>query len=362
MALSTASKVVIVVLVLMLGAVGGGVYYVSWLMSGGPETGETVEFEIEEGDTAASVADSLAAAGIVRSGLLFRMRARSAGLDRGIVPGTYELRPSMSIDEVIDALLAGPAVARGRETFRFTIPEGLTVAETLERLAEQTPFTLEEYRAVIDEGRLELPSWVPDPSGLPEGVREPLEGLFFPETYEMFADTTPEQVLQRLVNQLVEVMDAAGGPTAQVADGVELSRYQGLVLASLVEEEARIAEERPTIAGVMVNRLQAGMQLQIDATILYAQDRKGRVLNEDLEIESPYNTYRNADLPPTPISAPGQAAIEAAFGPEDHAFLYYVKIDDEGHHAFAETFEEHQRNRQRLDELRREASESPDDS
>ncbi|MGH3443444.1 MAG: endolytic transglycosylase MltG [Nitriliruptorales bacterium] len=361
MALRTASKVVVVVLVLMLGAVGGGVYYLNWLMSGEPGSGQAVEFEIEEGDSAASVAERLADEGIVRSALLFRLRARSAGLDRGIVPGTYTIRASMSIDDVIDAILAGPTVPRTRETFRFTVPEGLTVAETLERLANQTPFTVEDYRAVLD-GELELPSWWPDVTAFPEDVREPLEGLLFPETYEMFADTSAVEVLQRLIDELVKVVEGAGGPTVEIAEGVELSRYELLVLASLVEEEARIAEERPTIAGVIVNRLQAGMQLQIDATILYAQDRKGRVLNEDLEIESSYNTYRNAGLPPTPISAPGKAAIAAAFGPEEHAFLYYVKIDEEGHHAFAETFAEHQRNRQRLDELRREASEGPEDS
>lgn len=361
MALSGAAKAVVGILALLGLLVAAGLGYAAWSLSGAPGSGETVTIDVAQGASASTVADQLADKGVVRSALAFRLKARSRGLDRGLQAGAYELEAGMSVDQAIDRLLAGPTTPA---TFRFTVPEGLTVEQTLARLAESTPFSVEEYRAVLDGGELSLPGWVPPPDAFGAAVREPYEGLLFPETYELPNDrATPQAVLQRMVDQLVKVVDSVPDEQVAAAAARGFDRYQVLVLASLLEEEARVAEERPTIAGVILNRLQAQRPLEVDASNIYAVgEHTNRVGGEYLKVASPYNLYTNVGLPPTPISAPGRAAIEAAFTPEEHDYLFYVKKDLEGRHAFAATFEEHQRNVARYRELQREqatASPSP---
>lgn len=355
MALSGAAKGVIIGLVVLLALVGAGLGYASWSLGGTPGEGEPVTFKVEEGQSAAGIAQDLEAQGVVRSSLAFRLKARSRGLDRNLAAGTYELETGMSVDEAIDAFLSGP---QAPESMSFTIPEGFTVEQIIGRLAEATPYSADEYRAVLESGELQLPDWVPPLDSFPAGVDQPYEGLFFPDTYEVRKDATPQRILQIMIDQMAAVFDqvATDERVASAAE-IDLDRYETLILASLVEEEAQVADERGLIAGVIVNRLQAERHLQIDAANLYAAGFKGRVTSDVRNIESPYNLYQHVGLPPTPISSPGRAAIEAAFEPEQTEFLYYVKKNEEGEHAFAETFEEHQRNVQEFRELQERASE-----
>ena len=203
--------------------------------------------------------------------------------------------------------------------------------------SEHSPFTVEELEAALDG--VALPDWVPLEE-LP-GAAEPFEGLLFPDTYDFPLDIDPQSLLSRLVLQTERVMEGIQPPP-------NLSRYQVLVMASLVEREARLREEQPRIAAVMHNRLARDMALQIDATVLYALgEHKDRVLYSDLEIDSPWNTYRSKGLPPTPISGAGRAAIEAAAKPAQEDYLYYVVVDPQtGRHGFSRTLEEHNRLRQ----------------
>ena len=176
----------------------------------------------------------------------------------------------------------------------------------------------------------------------PEAVTT-LEGLLFPDTYLVAEDEDEERILRRMVALFEQVADGAG-----IADGARalgLTPYELVVVASLVEEETKIADERALVSAVIRNRLERGMLLQIDATVLYALgEHKNRVLFRDLEVDSPYNTYRYAGLPPTPIAAPGAESLAAAAAPADSPFLFYVKIDADGRHKFAETAAEHGRN------------------
>ena len=356
MALSGAAKGVLIGLVVLLVVVGAGIGYAAWTLGGEPGEGETITFRVEEGQSAAGIAQALEDQEVVRSSLAFRLKARSRGLDRRLAAGTYELETGMSVDQAIDAFLGGP---RAPESMTFTIPEGFTVEQMLERLGERTPFSVDEYRAVLDGGELQLPDWVPPLDSFPAGVDQPYEGLFFPDTYEVRKDATPQRILQLMIDQTVSVFeDVATDERVASAAAIDLDRYETLILASLVEEEAQVAEERGLISGVIVNRLQAERQLQIDAANLYAAGFKGRVTSDVRDIDSPYNLYQHVGLPPTPISSPGRAAIEAAFEPEQTEFLYYVKKNEQGEHAFAETFEEHQRNVQRFRELQDQASET----
>jgi UPF0755 protein len=332
MAMSNSSKAFVVVLVLAGVVAGAGAW---WLLAdvGAPEAsnGRVVEFEVPEGVGTSQIAGDLAEAGVISSEWAFRIAARFDERSERLQAGTHRLRAGMTSDEVLAALSSEPHV----ETFRLTIPEGLTVEQTLTRLAEAGDYEVPALRAALTE--VELPGWVPADQ-LPESA-EPYEGLLFPETYQFRTDAAPGDVLQRLVGQTESVMEGVQPPQG-------VSRYEMLIVASLVEREAKVSEEQPTIASVIYNRLSAPMRLQVDATVIYARDEdSGPLTNSDLEIDSPWNTYQRDGLPPTPIAAPGRGAIEAAANPSDTDYRYYVVDDLEaGSHAFAETKAQHDAN------------------
>lgn len=345
--MSRGAKIVVGVIAVLVLIVGGGGLYIQYLL-GGTGGGDPVELTVEPGASAAQIGDLLAERGVVRSALAFRLVARSRDLDKNLEAGLYEFRTDMGVDAAIDVLEALPS---GPDTFRFTIPEGLTIEETLARLADQLPF-LEgsDLRSVLDDrlaagsnadGLLEIPEWFPEAGEMPAAVREPFEGLLFPETYDVLADASALDVLQRMVRQLETVMEDVT-PTATV----DATPYELLTIASLIERETRVDAERAVVSGVIQNRLEVGMLLNIDASVLYGLDKPGPLLTADLEVDTPYNTYLHAGLTPSPISGAGRASLQAAANPEDVPYRYYV-LDApvcDGTHVFAETLEEHNQN------------------
>jgi UPF0755 protein len=357
-ALSRGSKWFLLFLFLGLGAVAAGLWWLDgWL---GAEddadaiaAGQPVEVTVEPGRSVRSVGEELVEVGVVARLRSFLSVAEDADLPSRLRPGTYELETGMGDDLAVEVLLAGPTVGGDG---RYTVQEGLPVEVTLERLASQfDAYEVEDFRAVLDErleagenadGVLRIPDWVPEPAEAGDEVIEPFEGLLFPETYEVASDASPLQILQRMVDQLERVMDSIDEGAIADAEARGLDRYEALILASLIERETRVDAERRTVAGVIENRLDEGMRLQIDATVLYARgEHTDRVLFEDTEIDSPYNTYAVDGLPPTPISGAGRAALEAVFDPEDVSYRYYVLDPScDGSHVFADTLDEHNRN------------------
>jgi UPF0755 protein len=203
-------------------------------------------------------------------------------------------------------------------------------------LAEQTPNTYQDYQSALLGGDVttsleELPA---DPS------LSDWEGLLFPDTYEFAASAAPEDILQRMASTMEQRVNSIDWTDWE---SLGYSKYQGIVLASLIESEVLLDEERPTVSSVIHNRLEEGMKLDIDATVLYAVGSRD-ISDFDREVDSPYNTYIVAGLPPTPISAPGRASLEAAAAPDETDYFFYVLSDLEGHHAFASTIEEHNAN------------------
>jgi len=354
-ALSRGSKWFLGFLVVLGVGVGVGVM---WLNDTLPErrpiaAGEAYLLTVESGESVRAVADRLAEAGVVRNATTFRIAAGDAELATRLRPGEYDLETGMDSESVILALLDGPDRGGPGSGVRFTVQEGLTVEQTLERLAAQfDDFEEAEFRAVLDErteagtnaeGVLQLPDWAPEPADAPAEVEEPYEGLLFPETYEVAGDATPLQVLQRMVDQLERVMDEVPAEQVTAAQDRGIDRFEMLTLASLIERETRVDDERRTVAGVIENRLADGMRLQIDATVIYAiGEPRNVVLLEDLEVEHPYNTYRVDGLPPGPISGMGRASLTAAFEPEEVSFRFYVLTPEcDGRHVFADTLDEH---------------------
>lgn len=350
MQLSRGSKVFLAVVIFLGAAVLGGLYALS---TGGDEgeSGRTVTVVVEEGMRAGDVAEVLDEAGVISSAWAFRLAARFDDRSAQIKPGTYDLTPGMDTGEILEVLAAGEPLP---PSFRFTVPEGLTVPAILERIAEaaDSPFTVEALEEALVA--VALPEWVPVDE-VPEGAQLH-EGLLFPATYEFFIDQDAQEVLGAMIAKTDEELDRLG-------DSPLWSRYELLVVASLIEREVRVPEERPVVSSVIRNRLDANMRLQVDATVQYARgEHTGRLLFDDLRIDSAWNTYETDGLPPTPIAAPGRAALEAAASPADTAYHFYVVCDTEtGEHAFAEDSDGHQHNVQRFRQIQEEGGRFCDD-
>jgi UPF0755 protein len=234
--------------------------------------------------------------------------------------------------DVVAQLVLGPAPS----VYRLTAIEGLRVNELLTSLAEETAYEYADFETALLDGSVTT-SLVEMPA---EPTLTDWEGLLFPDTYEFAASATPEDILQRMASTMEQRVDSVDW---SAWEELGYTKYQGVVLASLIESEVQVDEERPVVSSVIHNRLAQGMKLDIDATVLYALGTRN-VAEFNRDFDSPYNTYLVAGLPPTPIATPGRASLEAAAAPEATPYLFYVLSDTEGHHAFAETIEEHNAN------------------
>jgi UPF0755 protein len=277
--------------------------------------------------TGASVrvaADSLASHGIVASSRLFRAYAWVRGGDRSIRAGTYVLRRGASWETVLQSLRAGRGIVR-----IVTIPEGYSLSQIVPLLANRLGVPVDSVRAAVRDTALLARLDVPTPT---------LEGYLFPDTYSFPDGTTAREAVDAMVQQFEHQWKPAW--TARL-DSIGMSRNDVMALASIVEKEAKLPEERPVIAGVYMNRLRAGMLLQADPTVQYAlPEHEARLLYKDLKVESPYNTYKHKGLPPGPIASPGAPSIVAALYPAHVPYRYFVAAPD-GHHEFRVAFSEH---------------------
>lgn len=291
----------------------------------GAGTGPTRRIVVPQGATFRATTDSLAQAGVVRFPSLFRLYAKFKGSDRSLKPGTYVIRQNASWSAILAALSQGKGLLP-----TITIPEGFSLSFVVPQLARVLSIPEDSVDAAVRDTallhRLDIPSGT-------------LEGYLFPATYS-FPPGTSARVA---IAEMVRMFESRWKPEWNVRlDSLKLSRHDALTLASIVEKEAKLPEERPVIAAVYLNRLRTGMLLQADPTVQYAKGKHtARVLYRDLEVDSPYNTYRHAGLPPGPIGNPGAPSIAAALNPANVPYLYFVAYRD-GHHEFRRTFAEHQ--------------------
>jgi len=310
-----------------------------------------VSYEVAVGQTVRSVGDDLVELGIIDSSLRFRRLAEEQDLARRLRPGRYELETGMGEEAAIAALAAGPIEGLRRPTARVQVIEGLLLADTLRAVAGALDhIEVADLEQVIEStrageaGGLVLPDWWPDVTDAPEGV-DLLEGVLWPQTYEVFADASAREVLQRLVDETVREMARITDGDLEVG-GTTRTRHELMVIASLIERETNVDSERPLVSGVIHGRLADRMRLEIDATLSYAKgDLTAIPLDVDRRSDSPYNTYRVPALPPGPISGVGRASLQAAAAPETTSYRYYVLAPAcDGSHVFAVTFAEHSRN------------------
>ncbi len=300
--------------------------------------GISVVLTVPRGSTTVQIGNLLHEHGLIRDSAAFAREVKRQGVGTGLQAGTYDFSPTMSVPEIIDKLVQGAVV---NLNIRVTIPEGLTLAKTAELFERRGLFTAEEFMAAVDSIELSY-DYI---ALIPEGGDHRLEGYLFPDTYEVPAVVSPEQIIRLMAARFNQLIPPR---YAESAKSEKYTLHQVVTMASIVEKEAVKRDERARIAGVFYNRIEnpfydgIGGFLQSCASIQYILGEPRPLLYVDLEIKHPYNTYLNPGLPPGPISGSGLLSFEAAMGPESHELYYFVARSD-GSHIFSKTFAEHQK-------------------
>ncbi len=317
-----------VVLAIVLGLGLGGIWVMHQVNPSGA-AGAPVTFTVAPGETLGSVADRLEAQKFISSATIFSWYV---GFKGGLTPqaGTFSLRPDDSMGNLLNALKTSPQLSSVKVTF----PEGFTLAQIIQRVTAAVPrLSPDTFSQLLAAGTVRSPYQ-------PEAVTN-LEGVVFPDTYLVSGNEDEATVLQRMVEQMQRVGAQVG--LDQSMTKVARTPYEVLVVASLIEREAKVPGDRAKIARVIYNRLFLNATLDIDAALSYGQDPK-LTFAQLKALSSPYNLYKVKGLPPTPIAAPGRASIEAALNPATGPWLYYVLANKDGSHVFAATLAEQNAN------------------
>ncbi|NBC67929.1 endolytic transglycosylase MltG [Paenibacillus sacheonensis] len=335
---------VITTLLSLMILIVGGTYLYIWNGLRPTSSGDAVQVELKKGTSPFTFAETLEEQGIIRNAFLFKYYLRYKHEGPKFMAGVYEMKPGMDKQAIIAKLNAGEVVKA--ETIKFTIPEGLTVEQIADKLSEAGFGDKTSFIAAADKVQTwpdtEASTHIPTDNKL----RHRLEGYLFPETYELPKDTKQDAIIDRLLQELDRKLDTLPENWEDALEQNGVGFHQMLTIASLVEREVVVDEERPIVAGIIYNRIKKGMPLQIDATVQYLLDKqKERLMESDLQVDSPYNTYKIKGLPPGPIASPSIKSIEAALFPKQTDYYYYVTKKDGSHeHLFAETLKQHNQN------------------
>lgn len=312
----------------------------NWLVPANANDTQIVEVEIPEGTPVSTMGDILEEQGLIRSSSAFSLLVRVQGAAANLQAGVHDLSPSMTMPEIVAALQEG---AEEAGMLKVTVNEGLTVDQIAEVVADSTSYSAEDFLNLMtnQEFLAQLVQQYPiltDSYNNPN-VRYVLEGYLFPATYDVAQGETLESLVTQMVDKTNEVLSKYQGDI----DASSYSLQDIMSIASLVEKEGQTTEDRKLIAGVFYNRLEQGMPIQSDISVLYALGtHKEMVTYDDLEVDSPYNLYTNAGLPPGPMNSPSEDAIAAALEPTDNDYLYFYANLKTGEVFYTDDYEQHQ--------------------
>lgn len=312
----------------------------NWLVPANANDNQIVEVEIPEGTPVSTMGDILEEQGLIRSSSAFSLLVRVQGAAANLQAGVHDLSPSMTMPEIVAALQEG---AEEAGMLKVTVNEGLTVDQIAEVVADSTSYSAEDFLNLMtnQEFLAQLVQQYPiltDSYNNPN-VRYVLEGYLFPATYDVAQGETLESLVTQMVDKTNEVLSKYQADI----DASSYSLQDIMSIASLVEKEGQTTEDRKLIAGVFYNRLEQGMPIQSDISVLYALGtHKEMVTYDDLEVDSPYNLYTNAGLPPGPMNSPSEDAIAAALEPTDNDYLYFYANLKTGEVFYTDNYEQHQ--------------------
>lgn len=326
---------VAVVAVCTLLAVAGAAAYTAWSMLYKPQhevaAGAHVELVIEKGESSSQIADSLANAGIVDNALMFRLKAREAGIDGSLKAGTYDLTTGMGYEAAMSKLSKGPDVVY----YDVPIPEGFTAEQVAARFAARAQMDEDTFVGLALHG---APEFEADHPYLKDAYGDSLEGFLFPATYRIKKGTTERQAIEMMLDTFDE---RTADLDLAYAKSKNLTLNDVVTIASILEREVRLSKEYPLVSSVIYNRLKIRMRLQLDSTVFYGLPEGTKVLKKsDLSNGHPYNTYSHYGLPPGPLGNPGMKAMEAAAHPKQTKYLYYVLTGEDGSQTFATNYDD----------------------
>lgn len=323
------SLLTVVVLLVASVMIAGIVWYSAQLEPVSPFDSQMVTVKVQSGMTTGDIADLLTERGLIRNRNAFLFAARRAGLDKSLQAGEYALSRSMSVSRMIEIMSTGRTIYS-----QFTVPEGFTVEQMATMLEEKGLASQKRFLALAkDYSPFEMKTDRPD-------VKYRAEGFLFPDTYQINRGASEEQILKMMADEFLRHFSPELQKKAIL---IGISPYEAVVLASLIEREARLAAERPLVARVFLNRIKLGMPLQSCATIQYILGYPKEDLTiADTQLPSAYNTYLHPGMPPGPVASPGLASILAALNPAEGDWLYFVVDGKTGGHRFSRTLEEHE--------------------
>ena len=301
-----------------------------------PASGE-VEIQVAEGAGTDAIAQSLVDAGLVKDSATFTKAVMAQGAGQSLKPGTYRFAAGIPVTQIVEQLVEGPNTTSNR----VTVPEGLTVAKTAAYVQDALGIPADDFVA-----QAKASNYSSDYPFLSGAADDSLEGFLWASTYdfsgkEVSADAVIRAMLDRYVTATASLDWQSGEAALKGAYGVDFDDYDVLILASVIEREAVTEQDRPLVSSVFYNRMRDGMPLQSDATMGYVTG--GEVTADDLKKESPYNTYLNKGLPPTPICTPSIECVQAALNPQSTDYLYFLIIENGtySNHTFSRTYDEH---------------------
>lgn len=334
--------IIAIVFVLIIGVVGlfGYNYVKGALKPLDPNATKTIAVEVPIGSSLSSISTLLEKKGVIKDARVFKYYAKFKN-ESQFQAGNYDLTKAMTFDELIESLKTGKVYRK--PVFTMTVPEGLTLEQIGKVIEKKTPYTQKEFMDLVTSDTFvqqmmaNYPELVTE-AVLADNIRYDLEGYLYPATYSYYEE---KPSLQAIVEEMIAAMNNVVKNYSDVLAEKQMSVHQLLTFASLLEEEATAQTDRETIASVFYNRINEGMPLQTDPTVLYALgDHKDRVLYEDLEVDNAYNTYKNKGLPPGPIAGAGKTSIEASLNPSQTDYFYFL-ADKEGVNHFSKTYDEH---------------------
>lgn len=318
--MKTLSKKTITIIIILLLLLISSVYFVS-VINNPLKANEDIVVRVEDGDNFYSIINKLEEDKKLKSVSIIKLYVKVLDKSVDVKPGEYLLSKDSSVKDIINSLSTDSSLNK----VKFTVPEGYYIDDIAIKLEDEGICSKNDFILAVKE--YPLPSYV-KPN---EEKRYNLEGYLFPDTYIIEIGETPKEIIYKMIKRFEEMLDEASKATNVTVKDEDIETV--VTIASMIEKEARLDNERPIIASVIVNRLNIDMKLQIDATVIYALGEHVNIVTyDDLEIDSPYNTYKNYGIPVGPISNPGIESIKATLKPDNTDYLFYVLKDDNSHY------------------------------
>lgn len=332
--------IIALILILLVGGISGYAYIKSALKPVDPDSDKEIKVEVPMGSSSSDIATILEDNGVIKDGRVFRFYLKFKN-ESNFQAGEYTFTPSLTIDEVIKSLKSGKVTEN--PIYKVTIPEGKSIDQMAKIFVSKLGLNEKDFLdkmkdpAYIEKLMDRYPNILTEDILNPD-IRFPLEGYLFAATYNFYEE---DPTIKSVIEKMLKKSDAVITPYIDDMKDKDLTIHEAITMASLVENESGTEEQRKKIAGVFYNRLEEGMKLQTDPTVLYALGKhKKKVLLKDLEVDSPYNTYQIKDLPVGPISNFAESSLEATLHPEKSDYMYFLH-DGEGNIYYAETHDEH---------------------